>query len=83
MSCTKSAKRQLLSYSTSLCVLHCRLLLLFLLIRCFPLIVDMFTSVVVYHYDLFSHNQFMTFEQRYSTVAFIYMKTPHNGAKDM
>ena len=76
ISCTKPGKWQLLSYSSFLCVLHCRFVFcctsLFLLFRCFPLIVDVFTSVLVGNPDLFSLNRFMTFEQRYTTVAFIY-----------
>ena len=41
----------------------------FCFFRCFPLIVDVFPSVLVCNPDLFSLNRFMTFEQRYTTVA--------------
>ena len=41
--------------------------------RCFPLIVKVFPSVLVCIPVYFSVNRFMTFEQRYSTVAFIYV----------
>ena len=44
----------------------------FLLFRCFLLIVDVFPSVLVCNPDLFSFNRFLTFEQRYTTVAFMY-----------
>ena len=44
----------------------------FLFFGCFPLIVDVFTSVLVCNSDLFSLNRFMTFEQRYTTVALIH-----------
>ena len=44
---------------------------MFLLFRCFPLIVDVFPSILVCNPILFSLNRFMTFEQRYTTVAFI------------
>ena len=37
----------------------------------FPLIFDVFPSFLVCNPDLFSLNRFMTFEQRYTTVAFI------------
>ena len=80
MSCTKSGKWQLLSYSSFLCVLHCRLVVcctyVFLLFRFFPVIVDVIPSVLVCNPDLFSLYRFMTFEQRYTTctVAFIEMK---------
>ena len=45
----------------------------FLLFCCFSLIVGVFTSVLVSNPDLFSVNRFMTFEQRYTTVACIYV----------
>ena len=44
----------------------------FLLFLCFPLIVDVFPSVLICNLDLFSLNRVMTFEQLYTTVAFIY-----------
>ena len=44
----------------------------FLLFRYFPLIVDVFTSVLICNPDLFSLNRCMSFEQQYTTVAFIY-----------
>ena len=44
----------------------------FLLFRCFLLIVDVFPSILVCSPDLFSLNRFMTYEERYTTVAFIY-----------
>ena len=47
----------------------------FLLFRCFPLLVDVFPSVLDCNPDLFSFNRFMTFQQRYTTVAFIYSTT--------
>ena len=37
----------------------------------FPLEVDVFPSILVFNSDLFSPNRFMTFGQRYTTVAFI------------
>ena len=43
----------------------------FLLFRCFPLIVDVFRSVLVCNLDLFSLNRFMTFGQWYTTVALL------------
>ena len=58
--CPKWAKRKL-SYSSFLCVLHCRLFFgctsVFLLFRCFPLKVDVFPSVLVCNPDLFSLNR--------------------------
>ena len=43
-----------------------------LVFRCFPLTVDVFPSVLVCDPDLFSLDRFMTIEQRYTTVAFIW-----------
>ena len=37
----------------------------------FPPIVDVFSSVLVCNPDLFSHNRFMTFKTRYTTVALV------------
>ena len=44
----------------------------FLLFRCFPLIVDLFPSDLVGNLELFFLNRLMTFDQRYAKVAFIY-----------
>ena len=78
----------MLSYSSFLCVLQCRLFcfffcffcctLVFLLFCCFPLIFDVLSSVLVCDPDLFSQNRFMTLQQRYTTVAFIY-QIPENS----
>ena len=57
-------------YITVCCLLHFSVMLF----RCFPLIVDVFLSVLVCNPNLFSLNRFMTFEQRYSSVALIYVE---------
>ena len=44
----------------------------FLLFRFLLIIIDVFPSVLVFNPDLFTLYQFMTFEQRYSTVALIF-----------
>ena len=73
MSCTKLGKWQLLSYSLFLCV--CYIVVWFLLQ--FSVFV-LFSFFSFYSFcrvsgpDLFSLNRFMTFEQRYTTVALIY-----------
>ena len=75
MSCTKSRKWQLLSYSSFLCVLQCRFFFCYcksVFLLFVYSIVDVFTSVLVCNPDLFSLNRFMTFEQRYTSVALIW-----------
>ena len=47
-------------------------ILMFLLCRSSPLIFDVFLSVLVCNPDLFFLNRLMNFEQRYTTIAFIY-----------
>ena len=69
MPCTKLGKLPLLYYSSFLCMLHFNVV--FLLCRS-SLIFDTFPSVLVCNPDLFFLCRFMNFEQRYTTVAFIY-----------
>ena len=61
----------LLYHSSCMCVLHFSVV--FLWCRTFPLIFDVFPSVLVCNPNLFFFlNPFMNFEQRYTTVVFIY-----------
>ena len=71
ISCTKSGKWQLFYNSSFLCALH--FIVVFLLCHDSLLIFDAFPSVLVCNRDLFffSLNRFISFEQRYTTVAFI------------
>lgn len=46
----------------------------FLLLRCFPLLVDGFLMILVCKLFLFSFNPFMTFKERFTTVVFIYTR---------
>lgn len=42
----------------------------FLYFRCFPVLINVFSSVLVCIQDVFSHNRFITFQQRYTYIAF-------------
>ena len=72
MSCTKSGKWPLLYFSSFLCVLYFNVV--FLLCRS-SLIFDAFPSVLVCDSDFFFFflYRFMNSEQRYTTVAFLYV----------
>ena len=67
--CTKPGKWPLLYYRSFLCVLHFNVV--FLLCRS-SLIIDAFPSDLVGNSDLFFLYRVMNFEQRYTTVAFIW-----------
>ena len=69
MPCIKSGKWPLLHYSSFMCVLHFGVVSL--LCRC-SLILDTFPSVLVCNPHLFFLYRFKNFEQRYTTVAFMY-----------
>ena len=77
MLCTKPGRWKLFSYSSCLFVLNCPLdfgcAIVFLLFSCFPLKVDVLPSVFIFNPDLFSLYRFTTFEQRYTSVAFIFL----------
>ena len=59
----------------------CAFVFVFVALRsscCFPLIVDVFPSVLVCYPDLFSFKRFRTFEHRYTLVVYIYQSAEIN-----
>lgn len=74
MSCKISEIWQLLytvRFYVSWCLLFCNLV--FLLFRCYPLIIDVFPMILVCYQDLFLLNRHMTISKRYTTFAFIFV----------
>ena len=64
----KVAMNGFVSMYDSVCFCCTSVLLLFLY---FPLLIDVFPSILVFNPDLFSLNKLMAFEHRYTVVAFI------------